>query len=177
MTHTKPMVPVGPNEVIGPERFGPSLWQGLHYITLGYPVKPTEEQKRKYQAFFLLLKDTLPCSICANHFAENLKTMPIDDSVLETKENLVKWLIDLHNVVNKMKGKQVIDYKIARQMIDTDIQCSDPNVKILESTNKQNKAKIQTQTKINEICNIKFIYGLIGILVTLILIAIVYKKN
>ena len=183
MTHDKPMVPVGPNEVIGPDRFGPSLWQGLHYITLGYPVKPTEEQKQKYKAFFLLLKDTLPCSICANHYAENLKKMPITDEVLETRENLVKWLIDFHNVVNEMKGKEVIEYKVARKMIDTDIQCK-PNVKVIEKFEenpsievKQIKAKLQAKSKIDEICNIKFIYGLVGVLVTLILIAVVYKKN
>jgi hypothetical protein len=184
MTHDKQMVPVGPNEVIGPDRFGPSLWQGLHYITLGYPVKPTEEQKQKYKAFFLLLKDILPCSICANHYAENLKKMPITDEVLETKENLVKWLIDFHNVVNEMKGKEVIEYSVARQMIDTDVRCK-PNIKVVEkfeeepslSEAKQLKTKLQGQSQLDELCNIKFIYGLVGVLVTLILIAVVYKKN
>lgn len=184
MTHDKPMVPVGPNEVVGPDRFGPSLWQGLHYISLGYPEKPTEEQKQKYKAFFLLLKDTLPCSLCANHYSDNLKKMPINDEVLETRENLVKWLIEFHNVVNEMKGKEVLEYKIARQMIDTDIQCKVPNVKIVEkfeekSSKSEIKAKLlgQTQTKLDNICNIKLIYGMIGILVSLILIAVVYKKN
>ena len=162
MTHDKPMVPVGPNEIIGPDRFGPSLWQGLHYITLGYPVKPTNEQKQKYKTFFLLLRDTLPCSICANHYAENLKKMPLTDEVFETRENLVKWLIDFHNVVNEMKGKPVIEYKIARKLIDTDVQC-----KPIEQFTNQD----------SETCNMKIIYGLVGILVTLILIAVIYKKN
>ena len=182
MTHNKPMVPVGSNEIIGPDRFGPSLWQGLHYISLGYPAKPNEEQKQKYKAFFILLKDTLPCSICANHFGENLKKMPITDEVLETKENLVRWLIDFHNVVNEMNGKEVIEYKTARKMIDTDVQCK-PNIKIVErfeesSNETENKIyKANKKSKIDEVCNIKFIYGLVGILVTLILIAVVYKKN
>jgi len=185
MTHDKLMVPTGPNDVIGPDRFGPSLWQGLHYITLGYPEKPTEEQKQKYKAFFLLLKDTLPCSICANHYAENLKKMPITDKVLETRENLVKWLIDFHNVVNEMKGKDVIEYNVARRMIDTDIHCK-PNVKVIERFDEQEK--LNTENKMNlkeqkskssedDISNIKFIYGMVGVLVTLILIAVIYKKN
>lgn len=178
MTHTQPMVPVGANQIIGPDRFGPSLWQGLHYITLGYPVNPTEEQKQKYKAFFILLKDTLPCSICANHYAENLKKFPITDEILQTKENLVKWLIDIHNVVNKMKGKEVIDYKVARKMINTDIHCQptiinknkDPKLNI-----KTKKIKIQNQY--NDVCDINFIYSLVGILFILILIALVYKKK
>lgn len=165
MTHNKHMVPINSNQIIGPDRFGPSLWQGLHYITLGYPIKPTEEQKQKYKAFFLLLKDTLPCNICANHFAENLKKMPITDTVLETKENLVKWLIDFHNIVNEATGKKIIEYKIARKMIDTDVQCK-PN--IVEKFSNQSTY---------DICNIKFIYGLVGILVTLLLISAIYKKN
>lgn len=185
MTHDKPMVPTGPNDIIGPDRFGPSLWQGLHYITLGYPVKPTEDQKQKYKAFFLLLKDTLPCSICANHYAENLKKMPITHEVLETRENLVKWLIDFHNVVNEMKGKEVIEYKVARRMIDTDVHCK-PNVKVVEKFEEKEKSKAEnkvlsagTKSKSSEddISNIKFIYGMVGVLVTLILIAVIYKKN
>jgi len=174
MTHTQQMIPVGPNEVIGPDRFGPSLWQGLHYITLGYPINPTKDQKQKYKAFFLLLKDTLPCSICANHYAENLKHIPITDEILETKENLVKWLIDFHNIVNKDTEKEVIEYKVARQMIDTDIPCK-PNIKVIEKFSSN--SKLQSQKQLIEICNIKFIYGLVGILVTLILIAVIYKKN
>lgn len=162
MTHDKPMVPVGPNEVVGPDRFGPSLWQGLHYISLGYPIKPTNEQKQKYKTFFLLLQDTLPCSVCANHYAENLKKMPLTDEVLETRETFVKWLIDFHNVVNEMKGKDVIEYNRARKMIDTDVHCK--TVEHFTDTNKESS-------------NITFVYGLVGVLLILILIAVIYKKN
>jgi uncharacterized membrane protein len=123
MTHTKLMIPTDANDIIGPTQFGPSLWQGLHYITLGYPTNPTDDQKDKYKAFFLLLKDTLPCSVCANHYAENLKILQLTDKVLENKENLVKWLIDLHNIVNDKNNKEIIEYKNARTLIDTDIQC------------------------------------------------------
>jgi hypothetical protein len=161
MPHNDSMVPVGPTDIIGPDRFGPSLWQGLHYITLGYPVYPTEEQKEKYKTFFSLLKYTLPCSVCANHYAENLKKMPITDEVLKTRESLVKWLIDFHNIVNKMKGKPVIEYEKARKMIDTDLICQPIN----NNNNNNNN---------NDII---YIYTLIGILVTMVLIAVVYKKK
>lgn len=163
MTHSKLMVPVGPNEIVGPDRFGPSLWQGLHYITLGYPDEPTQDQKQKYKAFFLLLKDTLPCSLCAQHYSENLKKMPLTDEVLESKKSLVKWLIDFHNVVNEMKGKPVLDYNTALAMISTDIECKS---KVVEKI-----------TELEPTYNTKLIYGLIGVLVTLGLIMIIYKKK
>ena len=156
MTHDKPIVPVGPGQIIGPDQFGPSLWQGLHYITLGYPKKPTLEQKQKYKTFFLLLQDTIPCSICANHYSETLKKMPLSDNVLETRETLVKWLIDFHNIVNEMKNKPIIEYSKARKMIDTDKPC-------------------QINTKCN--CSQSNITYLLLILLALVIIAVIYKKK
>jgi hypothetical protein len=152
MTHTSSLVPVKPGQFIGPDQFGPSLWQGLHYITLGYPKNPTKEQKIKYKLFFLLLQDTFPCSICAEHYKENLKELPLTDEVLETRENLVKWLIDFHNIVNKMKGKPEIEYSKARKLIDTDARCVVKN-------------------------NFNMLYILLLILLILIIIALIYKKS
>ena len=171
MPHNTLMIPVGPNDRIGPNEFGPSLWQGLHYISLGYPHNPTEEQKQKYKTFFLLLQDTLPCSICANHYSENLEKMPITSEVLESKETLVKWLIEFHNIVNNMKGKPVIEYQIARQMIDTDILCK-PTIVVKKLEQRNVNMNYNNQND-----NIKLIYSLIGILVILVLIAVVYKKK
>ena len=37
----------------------------------------------------MLLQDTLPCSICARHFGENLKKKPLTDHDLSSKENLI----------------------------------------------------------------------------------------
>ncbi len=177
------------NEIIYPDKWGPHVWQALHYISLGYPEKPTEDQKQKYKAFFLLLKDTLPCSVCANHYAENLKKMPLSDEVLETKESLVKWLIDFHNVVNEMKGKPIIKYVEARQMIDTDKQCEQPIEyieKFTETKSEKPVKKIETipvkivkKSNSNSVCssNNNLLYTLVGLLVSLIFIAIIYKKT
>lgn len=183
------------DEVIYPETWGPHVWQALHYITLGYPEKPTEDQKQKYKAFFILLKDTLPCSLCAKHYAENLQKMPLSDEVLANKESLIKWLIDFHNVVNEMNKKPIIKYVDARKMIDTDTQCKQP-IKYVEKfteTKSQNMPQTKSQstsqntsqnTSKPEIITVKnicsndnnLVYTLIGLLVSLIFIAIVYKK-
>ena len=173
-------------EVIYPDTWGPHVWQALHYITLGYPEKPTEDQKIKYKAFFILLKDTLPCVVCANHYAENLQKMPLSDNHLADKESLIKWLIDFHNVVNEMKDKPIIKYIDARKMIDTDKQCVQP-VKYIEKTTHipNEKTTCIPNEKTTRIPNIKYesclsnnnvIYTLIAILASLIFIAIVYKK-
>jgi hypothetical protein len=106
------------NQVITPDIWGPVIWEFLHQVTLGYPINPSYEQKTKYKAFFLSLKDTLPCSICAEHYKQNLGTMPLDNQVLESKSYLVKWLIDFHNIVNEMKEKPKITFLEAKKIMD-----------------------------------------------------------
>ena len=186
------------NEIIYPDKWGPHVWQALHYITLGYPENPSDDQKLKYQTFFTLLKDTLPCSVCAQHYGDNLQRMPLSDQALADKESLVKWLIDCHNVVNEMKEKPIIEYIKARKMIDTDKPCKQPIKyveKIINNCNKPNKYKkyvenfTENDKQIKQqvtkeydnqtnICssNNAMVYTLIGLLISLIFIAIVYKK-
>lgn len=152
-------------EIIYPDKWGPHVWQALHYITLGYPENPTEDQKKKYKNFFVLLKDTLPCSVCANHYAENLKKMPLTDKDLKNKESLIKWLINFHNIVNEMKDKPIIKYIEARKLIDTNTQCVQPFKTIERFTNN-------TQSSSNNTLCI-----LLALFIGLIIIAIVYKKK
>ena len=35
--------------------WGPGLWIGLHSISFGYPINPSEEQKKNYKQFFELV--------------------------------------------------------------------------------------------------------------------------
>lgn len=106
------------NQVITPDVWGPVIWDFLHQVTLAYPINPSHDQKTKYKAFFMLLKDVLPCSICAEHYRQNLTTMPLDNQVLESNSYLVKWLIDFHNIVNEMKEKPTINFLEAKKIMD-----------------------------------------------------------
>jgi len=99
--------------------WGRHVWKALHYISLGYPDNPTEEQKYHYKNFFTLLKYTLPCNICRLHYNDNLVEYPLTDEVLKNKNNLVKWVIDLHNIVNKKKGYPILTYEKALENINS----------------------------------------------------------
>ena len=90
----------------GPDVWGPHGWKFIHYVTLGYPVNPTDEDKEKYFNFFHSLKYVIPCSICGNHFKENLEKTPLDDDALSTKMKLIAWGIKMHNHVNKVNRKK-----------------------------------------------------------------------
>ena len=93
-----------------PEFWGPSGWKFLHSVTFQYPIKPTVNDKAHYKEFFNSLKHTLPCEKCAYHYTAHLRKFPID-SALETREKLVRWLINVHNEVNIMLGKPIMSFE------------------------------------------------------------------
>ncbi len=95
----------------GPDVWGPHGWKFIHYITLGYPNSPTKKDKERYYNFFNSLKYVIPCSICGNHFRQNLEKYPLDDTVLSSKEKLIEWGINMHNMVNMKNGKKVYTYE------------------------------------------------------------------
>jgi hypothetical protein len=97
--------------------WGVHAWKFMHYITLGYPEIPTEEHKNNYKNFFISLKNVLPCSICAKHYEENLKKIPLTDDILNSKDKLIKWCIDLHNIINKMLNKKILSYDEAYKQL------------------------------------------------------------
>ena len=99
----------------GPEVWGPPGWKFIHYVTMGYSNNPSDELKKKYYNYFHALKYVIPCSICANHFAQNLEKKPLTDEVLSSRDNLMKWGIDMHNYVNKLNNKK--EYTHAEAMI------------------------------------------------------------
>ena len=54
-----------------------------------------------------------PCAdtfVKNQNLAKNLKKYPLDPS-LESKTLLTKWLIDIHNEVNKKNGKRIYSYE------------------------------------------------------------------
>jgi len=77
---------------IDPIYWGKSGWIFLNSIALTY--KP--EQKDKYKTFILQLPYILPCRTCGNNLTKNLNTL---DDALESKEKLLKWLIEIRNQI------------------------------------------------------------------------------
>ena len=93
-----------------PEIWGPHAWIFLHSVTLEYPDNPTDEDKQNMINFINSLGKILPCIKCQNNFKIHLTKFPLTDKVLETKQNLVYWLIDIHNCVNDIKKTKKLSY-------------------------------------------------------------------
>jgi hypothetical protein len=94
---------------IKPDIWGPHGWKFMHYVSLGYPSNPSEEDKRNYKNFYTSLQHILPCAKCAQNYSHNLKKYPIDNH-LGSRDTLIRWVIDIHNQVNNELGKKEYSY-------------------------------------------------------------------
>ena len=94
---------------IKPDIWGPHGWKFMHYVSLGYPSNPSEEDKRNYKNFYTSLQHILPCAKCAQNYSHNLKKYPIDNH-LGSRDTLIRWVIDIHNQVNNELGKKEYTY-------------------------------------------------------------------
>ena len=96
-----------------PTVWGPHAWIFLHSIALAYPSCPSKEDKDKIKNFFTDLENIIPCDKCRSNYKNHITKYPLTDKILCSKENLVKWSIDIHNSVNKMLGKPELSYEEA----------------------------------------------------------------
>ena len=90
--------------------WGPGAWDFLHSVTFDYPEKPSAAEKKHTREFFHSLKYVLPCLWCRKHYKDTIeKTMPIEPH-LGSRNALTRWLVDLHNSVNKRLKKPQMPY-------------------------------------------------------------------
>ena len=115
-----------------PNIWGPAAWLFLHSVTFQYPENPSHLDKEKYYTFFRSIQNVLPCPNCREHYKQNLKDIPIR---LDSREDLVEWLIDVHNEVNKKNYKRELSYeevyKNYNQLYKEDSSESNYNVWVL----------------------------------------------
>jgi len=89
-----------------PTRWGPKLWFFMHTLSFNYPENPTQNDKINIKNFFENLKYLIPCETCRIHYNEHTNKLPIDN-YLDSKQNLIIWVTNLHNAVNESIGKPI----------------------------------------------------------------------
>ncbi len=99
---------------IDPNLWGSNAWSFIHYTALAYPDNPTDEDKMNYKSFYYGLQNTLPCLKCSLNYKKNIQELPIDNS-LGKKEDLFRWTVNIHNMVNNELGKKNLNYDQALQ--------------------------------------------------------------
>lgn len=93
-----------------PDIWGPTTWTLLHSITLEYPENPTKDDKENIKNFINCFGKILPCEKCRINFKSHIEEIPLNDNILNSKKNFIKWMIDIHNAVNKINGKKELTY-------------------------------------------------------------------
>ena len=140
---------------LNPKVWGPHAWFFIDSIVLSLPNKLTYEQKNIYKNFFTSLQYILPCEGCREHYKQNLIKYPLTDIVLSKKENMVKWILNVHNNVRRDAKKIPISVN-----------------QYFEYYNKQYDDN-NNNNKISKDCNFKYY---ISIIIILILILFIFYK-
>lgn len=107
-THTNTN-PAEEKQGISPLVWGPQLWNFLHMVSSTYPNHPTDVEKRQYFTFLLALGNVLPCPNCRNHYKKMLVTHNFSAKHLKDRETFMKFMFDVHNIVNARLHKPVHD--------------------------------------------------------------------
>lgn len=92
-----------------PNVFGPHFWFTLHSVSFFYPENPTDTDMKIHKDFYESFVHVLPCEECRKHYRILLTRYPIDGH-LECREQLSRWVVFLHNQVNKRLGKKEVHY-------------------------------------------------------------------
>mmetsp|Transcript_72872 Transcript_72872/g.126509 ORF Transcript_72872/g.126509 Transcript_72872/m.126509 type:complete len:243 (+) Transcript_72872:189-917(+) len=88
-----------------PKVWGPPTWFFLHSMTLSLPKEVPAERQLALKAIMDNLPQVLPCPPCGQNLAKHMEKNPIEPH-LGTRESLVRWMVDLHNMVNREIGKR-----------------------------------------------------------------------
>lgn len=94
------------SNLIGPEIWGKYIWHTIHYVALGYPSSPSENDKNMYRLFFMNMGDVIPCESCSKGYKHLLQKHPLTDDILKSPIQLFEWTVNLHNSVNTKLQKR-----------------------------------------------------------------------
>lgn len=83
--------------------WGSCGWVFLFSVAFGYPVKPTDEKKNHYLAFFRGIGHILPCIYCRQSYLEYIDQgdTKLDMDIMQSRESLTRWLYRLRNRINE----------------------------------------------------------------------------
>jgi len=96
--------------IMDPKIWGPPAWIFLHCITIGHSNCPTPDNKQNIKDFFENLHKILPCKNCKSHFKNYIGKNPLTEDILNSREKLFMWSVDVRNSINTKIGKKSVSY-------------------------------------------------------------------
>ncbi len=110
---------------MNPHIWGPHAWIFLHSISITYPDNPDQSTQLSAKNLILSLKELLPCEHCKKNYEEHIKNL--SDDIFTSKKKFFKFLVDLHNKVNKLNGKREYSYEEVINIYKRKCMSSSPN--------------------------------------------------
>ena len=97
---------------------GIHTWKVLHSIAASYSNNPNKIEKKNFENFFYGLIYVYPSN--NNIFKEIIKEHPIEN---RNREELVYYICDIHNILNKKLGKKKFNCRHAFDIWGGDCGC------------------------------------------------------
>jgi hypothetical protein len=92
---------------LSPAVWGPKTWFFLESTALGYPEKPSDNEKEAAKKLLTSLQYLLPCGTCRYHFGDFLKKyqqIHSMDEIVADRYAFITFLIEAHNDVRVRNG-------------------------------------------------------------------------
>lgn len=92
-----------------PEVWGESFWFVVHLGSMSAPDVIPPEKRDKYWGFIDGIPEMLACQKCSVHAREWVEKHRGDkDKIVSSRENLIRFYVDMHNAVNQRNGQPVM---------------------------------------------------------------------
>lgn len=121
-----------------PVLWGKHFWYTIHFVALGYPQNPDEEDVINYKNFYNNLQNILPCYKCSQHYVKHLNKIPLSLTDLQNNTNLFFWTVKMHNLVNADLKKPILDNDEAWNMYNDEEVFQKTNSSRVVLLNKMN---------------------------------------
>ena len=175
-----------PYKNIDPNLWGSPLWTFLHYLSLSYPENPTTDEQEIIYNFLASMQKIIPCEKCRNNFLKHLDSMEVE--VLTSRTNFVRWLFNIHNLVNKDTGKPNFSYdefikKYSQEKVDVETNKINSEYSDLVEKNKKLELFIEILQNSNSNKNKEHfnlspnVFIFVMIIIVIIVIVVMNRKS
>ena len=88
---------------ISTRKWGATMWDAMHFVSLGYPEdNPSLQVRQAAYQFMSSLPYLLPCMICRAHLSETYQgDMPLTPSVFASREAFGSYIVTLRDLVKR----------------------------------------------------------------------------
>ena len=101
--------------------WGPAGWTFLHCVGFAYPERATAEERQRMYAFLASVGSVLPCRRCRSHCESYVRShmRGAGAACLAGREEVSRFLVEMHNEVNARLGKAQVPYEEVKAMYES----------------------------------------------------------